>query len=39
MQKMITIHTEDNEYMLKMTLSKFEEKLSEYNFLDAIKVF
>ncbi|GAA0114406.1 LytR/AlgR family response regulator transcription factor [Clostridium senegalense] len=39
MQKMITIHTEDNEYMLKMTLSKFEEKLSEYNFFRCHKSF
>ncbi|KEI98582.1 transcriptional regulator [Clostridium botulinum A2B3 87] len=39
MQKMLTIHTKEKEYIFKMTLSKFEKKLSQHDFFRCHKSF
>ncbi|EJO5347422.1 response regulator transcription factor [Clostridium botulinum] len=39
MQKMLTIHTKEKKYMVKMTLRKFEEKLSQHDFFRCHKSF
>lgn len=39
MKKMLTIHTDDKKYVFKMTLTKFEEKLSKHDFFRCHKSF